>query len=233
MQSDVLFPNLTVRETLVFSAQLRLPDTVTDEEKFDRVRVSACAQVQFASAVRSTDQGRENGPCTRLQVEKVITSLELDRVADSRIGDVASGQSGLSGGQKRRVTVGIELLTYPSTHRRHASLYRIRTMASDPPLNPRPCPPKGLLFLDEPTTGLVRSLCCASARDRARTQEGDVATVRCGCRRFLQDSYSSLRLVKTLRKLANQNRTVICTIHQPRAEIFGYRYVRTASSRQT
>ena len=49
------------------------------------------------------------------QVEKVITSLELDRVADSRIGDAASGASGLSGGQKRRVTVGIELLTFPST----------------------------------------------------------------------------------------------------------------------
>ena len=44
-----------------------------------------------------------------------------------------------------------------------------------------------------------------------------------GWRRCLQDSYSSLRLVKTLRKLANQKRTVICTIHQPRAEIFGYR----------
>jgi hypothetical protein len=48
----------------------------------------------------------------------VIASLELGRVADSRIGDAASGQAGLSGGQKRRVTVGIELLTFPSTSAR-------------------------------------------------------------------------------------------------------------------
>ena len=32
-QDDVLFPNLTVKETLVFAARLRLPDTYTREEK--------------------------------------------------------------------------------------------------------------------------------------------------------------------------------------------------------
>ena len=128
MQSDVLFPNLTVRETLIFSAQLRLPDTVTDEEKFDRVRAVVGAEVARVAAPE-TDLGSPGkyGPCTRgRQVEKVINSLELDRVADSRIGDVASGQSGLSGGQKRRVTVGIELLTYPSTRPLHGT-DRVRT----------------------------------------------------------------------------------------------------------
>lgn len=32
-QDDVLFPNLTVKETLVFAARLRLPDTYTKEQK--------------------------------------------------------------------------------------------------------------------------------------------------------------------------------------------------------
>ena len=128
MQSDVLFPNLTVRETLIFSAQLRLPDTVTDEEKFDRVRavVGRRGRLSRCTRDRPCPPGEMRSVPHDRQVEKVINSLELDRVADSRIGDVASGQSGLSGGQKRRVTVGIELLTYPSTRLSHGT-DRIRT----------------------------------------------------------------------------------------------------------
>jgi ABC-type multidrug transport system ATPase subunit len=37
MQSDVLFPHLTVRETLMYAAQLRLPATISDTDKFKRV----------------------------------------------------------------------------------------------------------------------------------------------------------------------------------------------------
>ena len=43
MQSDVLFPNLTVRETLMFAAQLRLTASTSDAEKFQRVcRMRTC-----------------------------------------------------------------------------------------------------------------------------------------------------------------------------------------------
>jgi ABC-type multidrug transport system ATPase subunit len=34
-QDDVLFPNLTVKETLVYAARLRLPDTYTRSEKVE------------------------------------------------------------------------------------------------------------------------------------------------------------------------------------------------------
>jgi len=90
-QFDALFPHLTVREMLMFSAELRL-----DADSEERVRA----------------------------VERVIADLELARCADLLIGDPA-GVRGISGGQSRRVTVGVELLGKPS-----------------------------LLFLDEPTTGL-------------------------------------------------------------------------------
>ena len=36
-QDDVVMGTLTVRENLAFSANLRLPNTITDEEKKERV----------------------------------------------------------------------------------------------------------------------------------------------------------------------------------------------------
>ena len=42
----------------------------------------------------------------------IIDALSLERCADSRIGDDLIG--GLSGGEKRRVAVGIELVTHPN-----------------------------------------------------------------------------------------------------------------------
>lgn len=57
------------------------------------------------------------------RVEDVIQELGLDAIADVTIG--APGRRGISGGEKRRVSIGKELVTSPS-----------------------------LLFLDEPTSGL-------------------------------------------------------------------------------
>ncbi|CAN0546424.1 unnamed protein product, partial [Laminaria digitata] len=53
----------------------------------------------------------------------MLSDLQLDGVCDSRIGGGLT--RGISGGEKRRLSIGTELLTCP-----------------------------GLLFLDEPTTGL-------------------------------------------------------------------------------
>ncbi|MBE3109125.1 MAG: ABC transporter permease, partial [Acidobacteria bacterium] len=92
MQQDVLLPSLTVRETLKYSADLRLPPSTT------------AAQRQKV-------------------VEEVILELGLKECADTRVGN--SQHKGCSGGEKRRTSIGVQLLANPS-----------------------------VLFLDEPTTGL-------------------------------------------------------------------------------
>ncbi|KAF2012294.1 ABC transporter-like protein [Aaosphaeria arxii CBS 175.79] len=92
IQQDILIPTLTVRETLTYAADLRLPSSVSKEER-------------------------------KRLVEEVIMELSLKEAADTRIGDHA--HKGCSGGEKRRTSFGVQLLSNPS-----------------------------LLWLDEPTTGL-------------------------------------------------------------------------------
>ena len=94
--------------------------------------------------------------CAAIQVEQIIEDLELAHVADTIIGDETL--RGLSGGQKRRVTVAVELVTDPSTcgpqvrPAKRIGCADDRTWAwpGPPSINP------GILFLDEPTSGLVR-----------------------------------------------------------------------------
>eukprot|EP01101_Sappina_pedata_P004816 TRINITY_DN2092_c0_g1_i2.p1 TRINITY_DN2092_c0_g1~~TRINITY_DN2092_c0_g1_i2.p1 ORF type:complete len:648 (-),score=245.09 TRINITY_DN2092_c0_g1_i2:107-2050(-) len=124
-QDDCLLPNLTVRETFRFYADIKLP--------------------QLTKAERE------------IKVDLLIEELGLEKVANSRIG--SQFRRGISGGEKKRVSIGCELITDP-----------------------------GLIFLDEPTTGL--------------------------------DSFNSLSVMETLRKLATKGHTIVCTIHQPRASIF-------------
>lgn len=94
-QTDILVPTLTARETLQYSADLRLPPSSTAT---DRTRV----------------------------VDEVIRELGLKEAADTRVG--SANHRGLSGGEKRRVSIGVQMLANPS-----------------------------VLFLDEPTTGLDAS----------------------------------------------------------------------------
>ncbi|XP_040383104.1 ABC transporter G family member 14-like [Oryza brachyantha] len=92
-QHDVLYPHLTVAETLWYTALLRLPRALGAGEK-------------------------------RAQAEEVMLELGLGKVAHSMIGGVR-GVRGLSGGERKRVSIGLEMLVDPS-----------------------------LLLLDEPTSGL-------------------------------------------------------------------------------
>ncbi|KAJ1643698.1 hypothetical protein LPJ64_004549 [Coemansia asiatica] len=82
-QDDLMFTQMTVKETLAVSAQLRLSDEkYTKEEKTERV-------------------------------ESVMRQLRLTHVADSRVGS-SSGERGVSGGERKRVSIGIELVTDPA-----------------------------------------------------------------------------------------------------------------------
>ena len=92
MQQDILLETLTVRETLTYAAELRLPPPVTRAER---------SQI----------------------VEEVIKELSLKDCADTRIGN--NVHKGCSGGEKRRTSLGVQMLANPS-----------------------------VLFLDEVTTGL-------------------------------------------------------------------------------
>ncbi|EEP81993.1 conserved hypothetical protein [Uncinocarpus reesii 1704] len=127
MQQDILISTLTVRETLLYSADLRLPSPTTPSER-------------------------------RNVVENVILELGLKECADTRIGTTT--HKGCSGGEKRRTSIGVQMLSNPS-----------------------------VLFCDEPTTGL--------------------------------DATSAFQVIRTLKQLARDGRTVIASIHAPRSEIWG------------
>ncbi|MEW5301220.1 MAG: hypothetical protein WDW36_004093 [Sanguina aurantia] len=68
----------------------------------------------------------------RARVERLLKELDILVCANTLIGDDTIGLKGISGGQKRRVSVGIELVKDPS-----------------------------VLFLDEPTSGLDSEMACS------------------------------------------------------------------------
>lgn len=127
MQRDVLQASATVRESIITSALLKLPMTMTRKEKEARV-------------------------------DAVLEQLGLTECQNILIGDELLGMKGVSGGQKRRVSIGIELVKEPRA-----------------------------IFLDEPTSGL--------------------------------DSEMAVSIMDTLQTLANANRTIVLTIHQPNSLI--------------
>ncbi|KAL0916260.1 hypothetical protein M5K25_013755 [Dendrobium thyrsiflorum] len=92
MQDDLLFPMLTVEETLTFAAEFRLPRWLSASKKHARVQA-------------------------------LIDQLGLRAAASTIIGD--EGHRGVSGGERRRVSIGTDIIHDPI-----------------------------LLFLDEPTSGL-------------------------------------------------------------------------------
>ena len=91
------------------------------------------------------------------RVDDVIMELGLKECADTLVGNEHA--RGISGGEKRRVSVGVQILT-------------------DPPV----------LCADEPSSGL--------------------------------DAFTAHNVVETLRKLALSGKSVICSIHQPRSDVF-------------
>jgi ATP-binding cassette subfamily G (WHITE) protein 2 len=82
MQRDVLQASATVRESILTSALLKLPISMTRKEKEARV-------------------------------DSVLEELGLIECQHVRIGDELLGIKGVSGGQRRRVSIGIELIKDP------------------------------------------------------------------------------------------------------------------------
>lgn len=89
-------------------------------------------------------------------VQEILEMMGLAEHGETIVGD--ENNRGLSGGQLKRLSIGVEIIHKPS-----------------------------LIFLDEPTSGL--------------------------------DSLVSLDVMSAVRNLADQQRTILCTIHQPSAMI--------------
>lgn len=92
LQDPILMSTMSVREALLFSANLKLPSHFPYKEKMERI-------------------------------ERILIDLNISHIADSQIGGYLN--RGISGGEKKRVAIGMELVHEPS-----------------------------ILFLDEPTSGL-------------------------------------------------------------------------------
>jgi ABC-type multidrug transport system ATPase subunit len=80
-QEDTLMPSLTVYETVLYSALLRLPKNMSVAAK-------------------------------KYRVLETLEELGILGIKDMRIGN--EGERGISGGEKRRVTIACELVTSPS-----------------------------------------------------------------------------------------------------------------------
>jgi len=117
MQDDLLFPELTVEQTLTYAARLRLARGTSNEEIQHRVD-----QVLGLMGIRHTRQ--------------VI-------IGDTR-------KKGISGGERKRVCVAMELLNQPS-----------------------------LIFLDEPTSGLDSSTALSVCRCLKDLSDQSICTVVC------------------------------------------------------
>uniref|UniRef100_A0A8C5BDK7 Broad substrate specificity ATP-binding cassette transporter ABCG2 n=1 Tax=Gadus morhua TaxID=8049 RepID=A0A8C5BDK7_GADMO len=152
VQDDVVMGTLTVRENFSFSAALRLPTSVSQQEKDTRV-------------------------------EQLIQQLGLVKVADSKVGTQLI--RGVSGGERKRTNIGMELIINP-----------------------------GVLFLDEPTTGLDAStansvlLLLKRMSDHGRTI---ILSIH-------QPRYSIYRLFDSLTLLVNGKQV----FHGPAQNALGY-----------
>ncbi|KAK4762792.1 hypothetical protein SAY86_008560 [Trapa natans] len=90
-------------------------------------------------------------------VNNLLSRLGLVSCADTNVGDAKV--RGISGGEKKRLSLACELIASPS-----------------------------VIFADEPTTGL--------------------------------DAFQAEKVMETLRQLAQDGHTVICSIHQPRSSVY-------------
>ena len=90
-QDDLVYEDLTVLENLLLSARYRVP---------------------LPPDARGWPGGGDARRC-RLRIGEILELLRLAPVADQLVGG-SNGVRGVSGGQRRRLSMGIELVHYPS-----------------------------------------------------------------------------------------------------------------------
>lgn len=127
-----------VRQEDLFFSQLTVRETL-----------SLAAELQLPKTWKAKARER--------YVQELLYRLGLVTCADTIVGDTKV--RGISGGEKKRLSIACELIASPS-----------------------------VIFADEPTTGL--------------------------------DAFQAERVMETLRKLAQEGHTVVCSIHQPRGSIY-------------
>lgn len=137
--SNKSYKSAYVRQEDLFFSQLTVRETLC---------LAAELQLPEISSVEERDE----------YVKNLLFKLGLVSCADSRVGDAKV--RGISGGEKKRLSVACELIASPS-----------------------------VIFADEPTTGL--------------------------------DAFQAEKVMETLRQLAQDGHTVICSIHQPRGSVYG------------
>ncbi|KAJ5077393.1 abc-2 type transporter [Anaeramoeba ignava] len=120
-QQDTMHTNLTPRQILRFVADLRLPKTIKKQEK---------NQI----------------------VENILKSLQIEHCADTIVGSPESGiKRGISGGEMKRVNIGMGLVTNPS-----------------------------VILVDEPTSGLdaqTAYLCTTILKDLTKDGRTIISTI--------------------------------------------------------
>ncbi|KAK5799460.1 P-loop containing nucleoside triphosphate hydrolase protein [Linnemannia elongata] len=156
-------PNLKMAGSIYYNdtknPSLRMINSVSSyvrqDDHFLLSHLTVRETLQFAAELRMESSVSKADKYAK--VEDIIDLIGLRECADVIVGN--SAVKGCSGGQRRRVSIGIQLVTEPAC-----------------------------LILDEPTSGL--------------------------------DALTAKAVVLTLKRIAASGRTVVCTIHQPRADIW-------------
>nr|XP_043623654.1 ABC transporter G family member 7 isoform X2 [Erigeron canadensis] len=136
--SNKSFKFAYVRQEDLFFSQLTVRETL-----------ALAAELQLKGTYSKEDRDE--------YINNLLFKLGLVSCADTRVGDAKV--RGVSGGEKKRLSMACELIASPS-----------------------------VIFADEPTTGL--------------------------------DAFQAEKVMETLRQLAQDGHTVICSIHQPRGSVY-------------
>jgi ABC-type multidrug transport system ATPase subunit len=108
-QEDVLFPQLTVEETLIFSAFLRLPTDMSKQQKYARVE-NTVKDLGLERCVSIMDQ-HLNVQITHKEINEIVCLKNFLYNCRCRHTKIAGG---ISGGERKRTSIGYEILVDPS-----------------------------------------------------------------------------------------------------------------------